>query len=211
MRLLVIGGTRGCGREVVSQGSARGHDITLLARQPQRAPSAARLTVIEGDARDARLMRGAVQDQDAVLVCLGVRPTRRPVQLFSDALRVIIDGMRCADVERLLYVSGIGSGDSRGHGGFWYDHLLLPVLHRTVQVDKERAEALVAGSGLRWTICRPGFLTNGPMLARYRIFTQLKAVPRFRAGSIARADIAHFLLDEVERNEFVGKSPLVCY
>ncbi len=211
MRLLIVGGTRGCGREVVLQGSARGHDVTLLARQLERAPAAARLTLIQGDARDAGLMRSAVQGQDAVLVCLGVRPTRKPVQLFSEALHAIIDGMRCAEVERLLYVSGVGSGDSRGHGGFWYDHLVLPLLHRTVQVDKERAEALVASSDLRWTICRPGFLNNGPMLARYRILTQLNAVPRFRAGRIARADIAHFLLDEAERDEFVGKAPLVCY
>ena len=41
--------------------------------------------------------------------------------LFSKATRILIDAMRAAGVRRLVTVTGMGAGDSRGHGGFLYD------------------------------------------------------------------------------------------
>lgn len=211
MRLLVIGGTRGCGRQVVLQGSQRGHELTLLARRASAAPVVPRLTLVEGDARDEAALAQAVQGQDAVIVCVGMPVTRRPVTLFSDVMAAVLGAMSVAGVQRLLYVTGIGAGDSRGRGGFLHDRVLFPLLLRTIYADKERSEAMVMASSTQWTICRPGFLTNGPMLARYRILTRLSLLQHFRAGDIARADVAHFLLDEAERGEFVGQAALVCY
>ena len=43
--------------------------------------------------------------------------------------------------------SGVGAGDSRGHGGFWHDNVRLRLWLREVWADKERAEALVALGG----------------------------------------------------------------
>ena len=211
MNLLVVGGTRGCGREVVLQGSRRGHAITLLARRTAAAPAVPRLTLVEGDARDEAAVAQAMQGQDAVIVCIGTPVTRRPVQVFSDAMDVILRAMAAAGVQRLLYVTGLGAGDSRGRGGLVYDRLLFPLFLRTIYADKDRSEALVMASATRWTICRPGLLTNGPMLARYRIITQLGLLQHFRAGTIARADVAHFLLEELERDECVHATALVCY
>jgi putative NADH-flavin reductase len=211
VNLLVVGGTRGCGREVVLQGSRRGHAITLLARRAVAVPAVPRLTLVEGDARDEAAVAQAMQGQDAVIVCLGTPLTRRPVRLFSDAMAVILRAMATAGVQRLLYVTGLGAGDSRGRGGLVYDRLLVPLFLRTIYSDKDRSEALVMASPTRWTICRPGLLTNGPMLARYRIVTRLGLLRHFRAGAIARADVAHFLLEEVERDEFVHATALVCY
>lgn len=211
MKLLVIGGTRGCGRHVLLQGSERGHELTLLARRASSAPVVPRLTLVEGDARDEAALAQALDGQDAVIVCIGMPATRRPVQLFSDVMATLLRAMPAAGVQRLLYVTGVGAGDSRGRGGFLYDRVLFPLFLRTIYEDKERSEALVTASALRWTICRPGFLTNGPMLARYRILTRLSLLQHFRAGDISRADVAHFLLDEAERGEFVGQVALVCY
>ncbi len=211
VNLLVIGGTRGCGREVVLQGSRRGHLVTLLARRVSSAPAAPRLTLVEGDARDASAVVQAMHGQDAVIVCIGTPVTRRPVQLFSEAIAVILDAMAGAGVQRLLYVTGLGAGDSRGRGGLIYDQLLYPLFLRSIYADKDRSEALVMASTARWTICRPGLMTNGPMLARYRILTRLGLMQHFRAGTIARADVAHFLLEEAERDEFVHATALVCY
>lgn len=211
MNLLVVGGTRGCGRQVVLQGSRRGHAMTLLARRAAAAPAVPRLTLVEGDARDESALAQAMQGQDAVIVCIGTQVTRRPVHLFSESMAAILRAMAAAGVQRLLYVTGLGAGDSRGRGGLVYDRLLFPLFLRTIYADKDRSEALVMASATRWTICRPGLLTNGPMLARYRIITRLALLQHFRAGTIARADVAHFLLEAVERDEFVRATALVCY
>ena len=94
---------------------------------------------------------------------------------------------------RILLVTGIGAGDSRGHGGFLYDRLVNPLLLRTIYADKDRAEALLEKSAAGWLVVRPGFLTDHPETGRYRILTELNGV---RCGKISRADVAHFLISE---------------
>ena len=62
---------------------------------------------------------------DAVIQTLGAPKTAQAViagtTLFSRATRILIDAMRAAGVQRLVTVTGLGAGDSRGHGGFLYD------------------------------------------------------------------------------------------
>ena len=57
-------------------------------------------------------------------------------------------------------------------------------------------EQIVAASNLDWTIVRPPRLTNGPLTARYQIADNC-----FPSGkrTLSRADVAHFLLDELHQ------------
>lgn len=55
---------------------------------------------------------------------------------------------------------GIGAGDSKGHGGFFYDRIFYPLLLKAVYSDKDRQESLIRASNADWTIVRPGFLTT---------------------------------------------------
>ena len=68
-------------------------------------------------------------------------------------------------MKRLIAVTGLGAGDSRGHGGFIYDAVVFPLLLKRVYDDKDVQERIVRSSGLDWTIVRPGLLTNRPELA----------------------------------------------
>ena len=76
---------------------------------------------------------------------------------------------------------------SRGHGGFFYDRILQPLLLKEVYKDKDRQEAVVRESGMQWTLIRPGALKNGPGNGKYRVLTDLNGIT---IGSIARADVA---------------------
>jgi hypothetical protein len=71
---------------------------------------------------------------------MGLPPTQKPVTLFSDTVRALL---ALSAPPRILLVTGIGAGDSRGHGGFLYDRLVNPLLLRTIYADKNRAEALL--------------------------------------------------------------------
>ena len=161
-----------------------------------------------GDVRDASRVASAVAGQDAVIVTIGMQPTLRDVRLFSSAISNVIAAMQQAGVARVMYVTGVGAGDSFGHGGFWYDSVLRPLLLNRIYEDKDRSEAILRTSPLAWTIVRPALLTNGPTTARYRIFNDLNHIV---AGRISRGDVAHFILDELERNEFAGRTPLLTY
>ena len=116
--------------------------------------------------------------------------------------------MKNSGVKRLICVTGIGAGDSKGHGGFFYDSIFLPFLLRTIYADKDRQESLIKASLVDWTIVRPGFLTNGPFTERYRVLTDLSGVT---AGKISRADVAHFMLKELQSKHYLRQTPLLTY
>lgn len=209
MKLLVIGATRGIGRSLVERALDEGHNVTTLVRDPVKMPiSHDRLHMIKGDIRDKEAVNCAVEDQDAVCVCIGIKPTRKPVSVFSEGAKAVIEAMTHSDANQLICVTGIGAGDSKNHGGFFYDRIFNPLLLKTIYEDKERQEALVRNSNLAWVIVRPGFLTNGPLTGTYRVLIDLAGVT---AGKISRADVAHFILNEIKEKAYLSKTPLLTY
>ena len=73
MKVLVIGGTRGIGRQVVAAAHAAGHELTLLARNAERISlPVTGVRVVAGDAGDADDIERAVAGQDAVVWTVGV-------------------------------------------------------------------------------------------------------------------------------------------
>jgi putative NADH-flavin reductase len=113
--------------------------------------------------------------------------------------------MKAAGVKRLIAVTGLGAGDSRGHGGLLYDAALFLLLKR-VYDDKDVQEQIIKRSGLDWTIVRAGLLTDGPATGRYRVLTDSKD---WRAGTISRADVADFLVRQVDDRALIGATPLL--
>ena len=57
--------------------------------------------------------------------------------------------------------------------------------------SKARAEELVEGSGLDWTIVRPPSLTDKPFTGHYRTRRDLNLRRNF---AVSRADVAHLIL-----------------
>jgi putative NADH-flavin reductase len=207
MNLLIVGATRGIGRELLKQALAAGHSVTVLVRDPSRLTvQHERLKVVTGDILDAKSVAEAMVEQDAVLCTIGVKVPGLHVSVFSEGTKNLLAAMKGAGVKRLVCVTGIGAGDSKGHGGFIYDNFVLPFLFRAVYADKDRQEAIIRASDREWTIVRPGFLTNGPLTERYKAPTDLTGVT---AGWISRADVAHFMLKSLEASEYVGKTPLI--
>lgn len=189
--LAVLGATRGVGLATVQRALSERMTVRALVRpasSPTNLPTG--VTLCPGDVRDPGFLREALAGCATAAVCLGLAPTQQPVTLFSDTVRALL---ALATPPRILLVTGIGAGDSRGHGGFLYDRLVNPLLLRTIYADKNRAEALLEQHPSDWLVVRPGFLTDDPETGRYRIITDLTGV---RCGKIGRADVAHFLVSE---------------
>jgi len=209
MKLLVIGATRGIGARLAERACGEGHAVTVLARNPETyRPGADNIKVIKGDIRDERSVRSAVAGQDAVCITIGIGPALRPVTVFSEGTGIVIDAMERYSVPRLICVTGIGAGDSKGHGGFLYDKIVFPIFLKTIYEDKNLQESIVRDSRLQWEIVRPGFLTNGPETGRYRVITDLSGVT---CGSISRTDAAHFILGELLTMKYARQTPLLTY
>ena len=211
--LLVIGASRGIGLETVRRALAAGHRVRAFARGAAAIDlDQPGLEKVAADALDAAAVTKATEGADAVIQSLGAGEKARPgviltgTTIFSRATRVLIDAMRASGVRRLVAVTGLGAGDSRGHGGFLYDALAFPLLLKRIYDDKDVQEQMIRASGLEWTIVRPGLLTNGPLTGKARA---LSARKDWGFGSVSRADVAEFLVREAFERRFVGKTPLI--
>ncbi|WP_152048628.1 NAD(P)-dependent oxidoreductase [Aureimonas psammosilenae] len=208
-KLLVLGATGGTGRHIVRQAVEQGYDVTVLARSAEKASKLNGATIVVGDALDPAAVRRSLEGRDAVISALGTPASPfREVTLLSSATLVLVDALKAENVKRLVAVTGIGAGDSAGHGGFLFDRLIFPLLLRHVYADKNRQEAIVRNSGLDWTLVRPSVLNDKTMGKPIRALEDLS---RFHGGTISRADVASFVLDQVTGDEWLHRSPLVTW
>ena len=210
-KLLIIGASRGIGLETVTAALRDGHRVRALARSAASIPiENAELEKLSGNALDNDTVKNALERVDVVIQTLGVdislRSVIEPTTLFSRSTRILVDAMKAAGLNRLVAVTGLGAGDSRGHGGLLYDGLVFPLLLKRVYDDKDVQEWIIRSSELEWTIVRPGLLTSGPVTGRYRVLTKPQ---KWRAGLISRADVADFLVRQVDDRTLIGATPLL--
>jgi len=209
--ILVIGATGPTGIEICKQALAAGMKVRVLVRTPSRLPAdlSSRLDVMQGDVLSSDAMIAATRGMDAVVSALGTPLQRKPVTLLSRGTQNIMQAMEQTGVSRLLCITGMGAGDSRGHGGFLYDRVILPLLLGQIYIDKDRQEQLVRESNLDWTLIRPAFLTDGVKTGQYRCLNQF--VKHDRMGKISRADVAHFVVQELQRGEHMKRIANLTY
>ncbi len=210
MNLTIFGASRGIGYEVLTQALEDDFKVTVLLRKPEKLQiNHDNLAIIKGDFLDYLSVKETVKEADAIVVSVGTIPSWKPVTLFSTGtrhlLQAIYEGSRTPLV---LTVTGIGAGDSRGHGSFFYNKLFQPMLLKRMYEDKDRQEAILMQAYKKWIIVRPGMLTNGKQIGSYRILTNYKNI---RGGKISRADTAHFILTQIKQPSYIGKTPLLIY
>ena len=210
MKILLIGATRGTGKEILTQALAQGHQVTALARNPAAITiQNDKLTIVQGDILDATSVEKATTGQDAVICSLGlsISASRKPTTVYSDGTRNLIAAMNKQGVHRLVCITGVGAGDSRGHGGFLYDNIFQPLLLSGGYDDKTRQEEIIKQSNLDWVIVRPGILGNGAAKGKYRVMLDGK----YEIKSIARADVAAFVLEQLTSDTYLKKTPGISY
>ncbi len=209
MKILVLGATGATGRLIVNQARAEGHDVVALVRSRAKAADLGGAELVEGDARDATALTRAIAGCDAVISSLGTPMSPfREVTMLSTATRALVSVMAAQNVRRLVYITGLGAGDSRGHGGFFFDRLFLPLMLRKVYEDKDRQEDAIRCSALDWTIVRPTVLNDKAPRGRIRALTDLTGV---HGGTIARADVADFVVQQLTADTWLRKAPLITW
>ena len=163
MKVLLLGATGGTGREIVRRAVAEGHSVVALVRSILKANDLTGATLVEGDARDEAALASALEGCSGVISSLGTPMSPfSEVTLLSTATRSIVNVMTQKKIRRLVCITGLGAGDSRGHGGFVFDKFILPLLLRKVYEDKNRQEDVNRTSSLDWVLVRPMVLNDNP-------------------------------------------------
>jgi len=199
MRVIVLGANGQLGGEVVRHVAARGHKATAFVRRPPNGLLDKTVEIRLGDARKREDLIAALPGHEVVINAIGSGSLRKS-DVESSTTAVAVATAQQLGISRYIAMSaGMVALD-------WplFNYLLRPLIFRNILAEHLRVEEIVKGSALSWTIVRPPKLTNGAPRG-YVASLELQQ----RSFSVARADVAAFIADELESNEYVGQAVLV--
>lgn len=213
-RVAVVGAAGKVGRLTVAAAIGAGLDTVAVARDPDRVPDCpgpGTLRRVRADILDEQSVVAALRGVDAVITTFGAPLTldtvRRVPDICKRGTRSVLAGMQHGGVSRLVCMTAIGVGDSRGQGRWIFRNVIQPVLLQRIFVDRERQEELVRASNVQWTIVRPAELTDGPHAPVHAL--ERGTTHDHPPTTISRASVAEFLVREVEHNQFVSRWPVI--
>jgi putative NADH-flavin reductase len=208
MKLLILGATGATGQHLVEQALAEGHEVTAIVRDPSKVTTKhERLRLVKGRATEQAELEPAVAGQDAVLSAIGPRSSKDPV--CAEAAVATVRAMKKQGVERVIWLSASGVGDSRDtavDASFVFGRIIMPLFLKHPYANHARAEEALRASGLKWTVLRPLQLVDKPTGK-----PATATLPGVRPGAlkIARKDVASFMLKELATGAHVGQMPLL--
>jgi putative NADH-flavin reductase len=206
MKVLVLGATGSVGQHILRLGIERGHELTALVRNAEKLKSwERRVRVVKGDALDKDSVEQAVRGQEAAIYAIGIKTIGRTT-LFSESTRILIDAMERNRVKRLACITGVGAGETKGHGGFLYDRILFPLVTKRVYADKEVQETLIQKSSLDWVIVRPAMFREGTPSGKLEAVTDVRGVTLTR---VSRVEVAAFVLDQLTDGRYLRKAVFI--
>ena len=210
MNLLIIGSTGGTGKQLVKQALNRGHNVTAFARNPSKIKiKHDRLKIVKGNVLNVDSLWNAITGQDVVLCALGHKRWLYPTKILSKGTSNIIEAMEKNKVNRFICETSLGLGESTGRMGLYYTLFVIPFILPFYYWDKRKQESVIKSSSLDWTIVRPGALNNRKARGKYRQGS--KVGNWFYTVRISRADVADFMLNQLEDNKYVHSTPGICW
>jgi len=221
MKITLFGATGGVGGQVMAQARTAGYEVTAVIRSLKALPSDVHVIRTDLASADPATLESAVAGADAVVSAIGAG-LRTDVGIAGQGIRAISEAMKTTGVRRIVAISAAPVGTVAVPGraqppkhdpgdGFFMRTLLSPAIKRVASglyADLAVMEATLVDSGLDWTVIRPPQLTDGPMTGTYRTAYGRNLRRGLRTS---RADVAHLMLDVIERQETYAKVIGIAY
>lgn len=200
MDTVVLGAGGQLGREVVRALVAHNHTVRAVMRQAPNPPLDSSVEIFRVvDAHNKEEVRIAFTGRDAIVNAIGAG-TLRHNHVESSTTVIAVAAAQEAGVKRYIAMSaGMVALD-------WplFKYVLRPLIFKNILAEHLRVEEIVKATPLDWTIVRPPKLTNG---APQGFVATLEPQPTL--FSAARADVAEFIADEVDKNQYLRKAVFV--
>ena len=198
MNVAILAASGMTGTQLIEQALAAGHNVIGLARTPGNiASDDPRVTKRKADAFDEQSIIDGLEGADAVITSVGKRDLMdKRYNLSTVAHIAVVKGMRKHGISRLLVISSTGAARIKRDG---IQRNIYLFLRRKYYADMYEMEQQVMASGLDVTILRAPYLVDGPCDGNYRYIED----ETYPVGvNITRANLAHFLVKEVEENKW---------
>jgi len=208
MRITIFGATGGTGKQLVEQTLAVGYQVVAYVRNPSKLNTRhENLTIVQGDLADQVMIERAISGADAVISVLGPRGDSK-IKPITRGMQNIIEAMKKQGVRRLIISSTLSAKDPNDLPDF-KAKALVNLVKLTMHAAYEEIVSVadtVRKSDLDWTIVRLTTLNNNPKSGKVRVGYLGKGEVGLR---ISRADLAEFMLKQVQDTKYLRQAPVI--
>jgi len=203
MKIAVIGASGNAGSRITAELARRGHNVTAIARNPERIARQANVTPTRGDVMDQAGLARLVTGHDAAISSVHF--------LASDPVRLIAAAKE-SKVGRYLVVGGAGSLEV-APGVRLVTTSGFPVAYKAeAEAGGAFLDLLRAEKELNWTFLSPSALfVAGERTGKFRLGIDQLLTAADGKSSISFEDFAVALADEIERPAHVRQRFTVGY
>jgi len=211
LRILLLGATKGLGKEILKEALSLGFEINCLVRNTKKFPlEQNNIRVFEGDATSSIDLENAVQDSKIIISTLNVmRKNLFPwsnitndKNTISKSSKNIIEISKRKKVKHLISVSAWGVNESLDQIPIWFKLLIKNSNLKYPYIDHGKSEKLLVNSNLNWTILRPSALVNFLNNHQVKESISLKNKPSL---IISRKSLAKFIINIVDKKNYYNK------
>ncbi len=191
MRVAVIGASGKIGSKITAELLARGHQVTGVARHPEKIAVAA-VTAVAGDFTRPNEMATVLQGHDAVVSAASFIPNQA---------EQLIAAVRASGVKRFLMVGGAASLQTEPGGKKIMETLQLPEAWLAPVLEGIRTlELLRQVQDLDWTFFSPAVqIGPGERTGKFRLGTEVVVRDEAGVSRISYDDYAIAMVDALEQ------------
>ncbi len=208
MKIALIGATGFTGAPVLAELLSRGHQVTALARTPEKLQAQKGLNVVKADVLDEKQVAAAVAGHDAVISAYNPGWSEPKIHdLFLQGSHAILQGIKQAGVKRVLVIGGAGSLYV-APGLQLVDTPQFPAEYKQgALAARELLNRIEKETTLDWTLISPPIgLAPGERTGKYRVgANDLLPGKGDAPAGISVADLAVAIADEIEKPQHIKK------
>ncbi|KAI0467860.1 hypothetical protein F4859DRAFT_227360 [Xylaria cf. heliscus] len=221
MRFLVLGGSGRTGKLIVEEAISKGHTVAALVRSSSSLAPRPGLTIVKGTPMKrediTKAFAALPEPPAAVLVALSLKRVSdspfaavspdAPDRIMEDSVANAISVMKDFGTKRITILSQWGAGDSFNSVNFLFRAMFK---HTNMKYGLAAHNALdeeTRKAGVEFVLVRACVLADGESVP-IRLFPDDGKSIGF-LPKITRASVAQFMVEACEKDDFVGKSPVI--
>lgn len=216
MKVLLLGATGSTGYEILKRLVQDNHTVKALVRNPAKLNLAeidqtreGQLEVIQGGVFEPEKLKEHFNGCDLVISALGTGTDNSYTEIYSGGGRNILAAMRTTSIKKLITITaGLIDMSDPSTDNFFLNRIIRPNFNK-VYYDQTRWETILDDTeDIDWICVRPTYLTNKAFTGKYRV--QDRHCPK-GGRKISRADLADFIVKQIDSDEYIHLKPVLAY
>jgi putative NADH-flavin reductase len=198
MKVALYGATGASGSRILQELVSRGHQVTVLVRDPAKlAQASANVRVKQDDLTDPKSIAAAIGDAEAVISAYG--PPKNDLEALVGVTQRQVEALKDKPGVRLIVVGGAG-GLNIAPGLSLVDSEYLPEPYKPIARAHVKAFDVLKASAIDWTYFAPAaFFEPGQRTGKFRLGKDDLIANAQQESRISMEDYAIALVDELEK------------